>query len=296
MAITEKSQSQDLQDKWRGVVVPMITPFTPAGAIDEAAVKRVVDHLIGGGVHGIFPLGTTGEALSIHPDDRRTMVAATVKAVAGRTMVYAGIPSNCFRESVDAAKAYQQLGAEALVAHMPSYYPLSDADIEAYFLRLADAVPLPLVLYNIPVTTHHSIALESVERLAKHPNIVAIKDSANDAHRLTDLLRRTGGRGGFPVLLGASPQYAHGLRHGGVGLIPSGAHLIPHVYVAMYDAGMKDDWAEVERLQKESDATITSYVKGRLLGEGLAVLKSLMEKRGLCGRTMLPPLRDHTVS
>src|SRR4029077_5506304 len=103
---TEKSQSQNLQNKWRGVVVPMISPFTPAGAIDESAVKRVVDHLVGGGVHGIFPLGTTGGALAIHADDRRTRVAATVKAVAGRSMVYAGIPSNCFRESVDAAKTY----------------------------------------------------------------------------------------------------------------------------------------------------------------------------------------------
>src|SRR3954462_4616001 len=117
--------------KAQGVVVPMITPFTPAGAIDEPAVGRIVDHLIGGRVAGIFPLGTTGEAASIHVDDRRTLVAATVKAVARRAVVYAGIPSNCFRESLDAAAAYKDLGADAVVAHMPSYYPLSDTDIEA---------------------------------------------------------------------------------------------------------------------------------------------------------------------
>jgi 4-hydroxy-tetrahydrodipicolinate synthase len=274
----------------------MITPFTPAGTIDEPAVKRVVDHLVDGRVHGVFPLGTTGEAASIHTDERRKLVDATVKAVAGRATVYAGVPSNCFRESVEAAHAYEQSGAEALVAHMPSYYPLSDADIEAYFLRLADGVPLPLVLYNIPVTTHHSIALDSVDRLRQHPNIVAIKDSANDAHRLTELLRRTGGRGGFPVLLGASVQYTHGLKHGGVGLIPSGAHLVPELYVSMYEAAMSENWHDVERLQKETDAAVSVYIKGRLLGEGLAALKSLLEKRGLCGRTMLPPLRDHVES
>src|SRR5207247_5515458 len=138
-------------------------------------------------------VGTTGEAASIHEPENRKLVVATVKHVAGRATVYAGISGNCFRESLDDAAAYQQAGAKAVVAHMPSYYPLSDADIEAYFLRLADGVPLPLVLYNIPVTTHHSIALDSVEKLRRHPNIVAIKDSSGDRPRLTEMLKRTGG-------------------------------------------------------------------------------------------------------
>ncbi len=88
--------------------------------------------------------------------------------------------------------------------------------------------PLPLVLYNIPITTHHHIALDVVDRLRKHPNIVAIKDSAGDVARLTELLERTGGRDGdFPVLLGSSVCFTHGLKHGGVGLVPSGAHVVP---------------------------------------------------------------------
>src|SRR5258706_5964315 len=128
----------------------MVSPFTPAGAIDEPAVARIVEHLISTGIGGIFPLGTTGESASIHSEDRRRLVAATVKHANRRAMVYAGISSNCFRESVEAAAAYQQMGVEAVVAHMPSYYPLSDDEIETYFQRLADSVALPLVLYNIP--------------------------------------------------------------------------------------------------------------------------------------------------
>lgn len=280
--------------KYCGVVVPMVSPFTPAGAIDEPAVGRIVDLLVSGGVGGVFPLGTTGEASSIHPDDKRALVAATVRAANTRAMVYAGIAGNCFRESVEAAVAYKQLGVDAVVAHMPSYYPLSDAEIEAYFLQLADSVPLPLVLYNIPATTHHSIALGVVDRLRKHPNIVAIKDSANDAKRLTELLAMTGGRGGFPVLLGCSAQFTHGLKLGGVGLVPSGGHLVPGQYQAMYQAAMNKQWNEVERLQAETDTACAAYLKGRSLGEGLAVLKAILEKRGICGRTMLPPLRTHT--
>jgi 4-hydroxy-tetrahydrodipicolinate synthase len=277
--------------KYRGVVVPTVTPFTPTGAIDEPAVRRVIDHLLAGGVAGIFPLGTTGEAASIHPDDKRRLVAVTVEHVAGRATVYAGISSNCFRESVDAAAAYKELGPDAVVAHMPSYYPLGDAEIEAYFQRLADKVPLPLVLYNIPATTHHSISIDAIDRLRRHPNVVALKDSANDAPRLTELLAMTGGRGGFPVLLGCSARFAHGLRHGGVGLVPSGAHLVPREYCRMYDAAMADRWDEVERLQRETDAACAAFLKGRSLGDSLAALKGLLEQRGLCGRTMLPPLR-----
>ena len=106
--------------KYSGVVVPMITPFTPAGGIDVPAVGRIVDHLVGGRVAGVFPLGTTGEAPSIPTDHRRDLVEVTLKAVNQRAMVYAGIPSNCFRESLEAAVAYKELGVDAVVAHIPS--------------------------------------------------------------------------------------------------------------------------------------------------------------------------------
>ena len=270
----------------------MVTPFTPAGAIDEAAVGRIVNHLVAGGVN-VFPLGTTGESASIHPDDRVRLVEAVVKHTAGRATVYAGISDNCFRESIELAAQFKKLGAQAVVAHMPSYYPLNDQEIESYFLRLADSVELPLVLYNIPITTHHSIALDSVDRLRGHGNIVAIKDSSGDRQRLSELLKRTGGRGGFPVLLGSSATFTHGLRAGGVGLVPSGGHLVPREYQQMYEAAMANRWDEVERLQHETDTICARYLKGRSLGQGLAALKAIMEKQGLCGRTMLPPIADH---
>ena len=278
---------------YSGVVVPMVTPFTPGGGVDEAAIGRIIDHLVGFRVAGIFPLGTTGESMSLHPEDRRRVVAATAKSIGGRAMLYAGIASTCFRESVEAAAAFEQLGVSAVVAHVPSYYPLADDEIEAYFLRLADAVRLPLVLYNIPATTHHSIPIDVVDRLRHHPNVVAIKDSSGDRPRLAEMLARCGGRGGFPVLVGSSVAFSHGLRHGAVGLVPSGGHLVGDKYQAMFEAGMAQRWDDVERLQAETDDAVAPYLKGRTLGQGLAALKAIMEQRGLCGRTMLPPLRDH---
>jgi dihydrodipicolinate synthase/N-acetylneuraminate lyase len=278
--------------KFCGVVVPMISPFTRDGAIDVPAAGRIAEHLVAGGVGGVFPLGTTGESASIHPTEKRKLVAATVKAVAGRATVYAGISGNCYKESVEAAAEYRDAGADALVAHPASYYPLGDGDIENYFRRLADAVPLPLVLYNIPATTHHTIAIDTVLRLRDHGNIVAIKDSANDPQRITQLLQATGGRGGFPVLLGCSVLFSHGLKAGAVGLVPSGAHLVPDLYQKMYIAAMDQRWQTVDEMQKQTDAVCLTYLKGRRLGESLAVLKALLEKKGLCGRTMLPPIQD----
>ncbi|MGB7158472.1 MAG: dihydrodipicolinate synthase family protein [Tepidisphaeraceae bacterium] len=276
-----------------GVIVPMVTPFTPAGFVDEPAIGRIVDSIIANRIGGVFPLGTTGESASIHPEEKRRAVAAVVKHVAGRATVYAGIAGNCFRESVEAATAYQQLGVKAVVAHLPSYYALSDEEIESYFRRLADGIPLPLVLYNIPPTTHHSISLDAVDRLREHPNIVAIKDSSGDGKRVIEMLTRCGGRGGFPVLVGSSATYGLGLRHGAAGIVPSGGQIAGDKYQAMVDAAAAQRWDDLERLQREADTIVAAYLKGRTVGQSLAALKAIMERRGLCGRTMLPPLRDH---
>ena len=280
--------------KYAGVVPPMLTPFTPGGGIDEVAVGRIVDRLVGGGVAGVFPLGTTGESASVSNADKRKLVAASVKAVGGRAMNYAGISSNCFSESVELANAFADLGVDAVVAHCPSYFGLTNGDLDAYFQKLADAMPLPLVLYNIPVTTHHDLPLETIGRLMRHERVVALKDSSGDLKHLQAVLELTGGRDGFPVLLGNSGCYASALRHGAVGLVPSGAHLVSREYVDMLNAASRQDWAEVDRLQAVTDTATSAYTKGRTIGDGLARLKALLDKQGICGRTMLPPLRDNT--
>jgi 4-hydroxy-tetrahydrodipicolinate synthase len=278
------------QSKFSGVVVPIISPFTPLGDIDSPAVGRVVKYMLDGGVHGIFVLGTTGESASISVAVRLDLMKQMIGAVAGRVPVYAGISGNCFQESLDAARSYAALGAAALVAHVPSYFTLSDAQIEYWFQRLADAVPLPLLLYNIPHTTHHMISLSSIEKLSAHPNIVGIKESARDLARQTELLKRFAGRDNFFVMLGAPPYYSAGLRNGAVGLVPSGANLEPAPFAQIYNAAKKSDWAEVDRLQGVVDGVQNGYQQGRSLGDSLSVLKHFLSRKGICGPTVLPPL------
>jgi dihydrodipicolinate synthase/N-acetylneuraminate lyase len=269
----------------------MVSPFTTDHGIDQPAVERLVRRLLDASVAGLFLLGTTGEGISMSQRQRHALVSAATRAAGGRAALYAGVSGNSLEEAIEAAKAYEQLGIDAVAAHAPFYFPLNDDEVQVYFERLADASPLPLVLYNIPSTTRISLSLDVVERLRHHPNIVALKDSAADAQRLTDLLRRTGGRDGFPVLLGSSPLFTQGLKLGAVGLVPSGAHLVPEQYQAMYEAAMRDDWTTVQRLQVETDAACARYARGRSLGQSLAALKALLEQQGLCTRVVLPPLQ-----
>lgn len=276
--------------QYQGVVVPMVSPFTADGRIDEPSVKNVVDYLAHAGVAGIFPLGTTGESTSIHPDDKRTLIELTVRHTAKRSMVYAGISSNCLRESVELSHFAKRAGVDAVVAHPPSYFPLSDREIETYLFKLADASALPLVLYNIPQTTKLNIPIDSVLKLAKHPNVVALKDSSPDRERIESVVKQCGGRGGFPVLLGNSSLFTPGLKAGGVGIIPSGAHLVGPEYQALFEAAMNDDWARVDQLQAQTDAACSAYLKGNSIAQGLAALKAILHQRGICTRHVLPPL------
>lgn len=281
------------QGKYGGVVVPMVSPFTADGRIDGPSVKKIVDYLAAARVAGIFPLGTTGESVSIHADDKRRLIELTVTHTAKRSMVYAGISSNCLRESVELSQFAKSAGVDAVVAHPPSYYPLSDREIETYLFKLADASALPLVLYNIPQTTKLNIPVDSVLKLSKHPSIVALKDSSPDRERIETVVKACGGRNGFPVLLGNSSLFTHGLKAGGVGIIPSGAHLVGPDYQALFEAAMNDDWERVESLQARTDAACAAYLKGNSIAQGLAALKAILHERGLCTRHVLPPLIEH---
>jgi 4-hydroxy-tetrahydrodipicolinate synthase len=273
----------------------MVSPFESNGSIDLPAVGRLVAHLLAHGASdAIFVLGTTGECSSIPPDQQLRLVRQAVACVRGRATVYAGIGGNCLSASIESARAFAEAGVDAVVAYPPSYYPIDDREMHAYFESLARGIPLPLVLYNIPITTRLNIAIDIVERLSKLPNVVAIKDSTSDANRIAELLTRFGGRGGFPVLLGSSPLFPAGLRLGGVGIIPSGSHVAPMAYQRMMQAADNGDWAGVDAAHAEASAACEAYLSGRTLPQSLAQLKFLMEQKGLCRRTVLPPLLEVT--
>lgn len=277
--------------KYRGVVVPMITPFTTEGKIDIPATERIVEHLISGGCLP-FILGTTGEFACVPVSERAGFVEATVKTVAGRTLTYAGIASNCFAETVDAAKRYADLGIDCVVANLPSYYPLVPENMLRYFEKLADSVPAPLMLYNITITTHMSIPLDIVEKLSHHPNIVGLKDSEKNEERFEEALGKWKDRMDFAHFTGTAALCTMALLRGSDGIVPSTANFVPQLYKDLYDAAISGDIDKANELQDKNAALGLIYQKGRVLSQSLPALKVIMDELGLCGPSVLPPMLE----
>jgi len=273
----------------RGVIVPMITPFTKDGKIDIEAVGKIIEHLIAGGT-APFILGTTGESASIPEKERPAFVQTMVEVAAGRVKTYAGISSPSFQTSVDAANNYFEMGVDAVVAHPPSYYPLSDDQLMRYFENLADNIPGPLILYNIPVVTHVSIPIAVLDQLSHHERIIGIKDSERDIERFNQSLELWSGREDFYHLVGWGTQMANGLLQGSAGLVPSTGNLIPRMYQDMVDASQNGDHKKLEELQKLTNAISELYQKGRSLNQSLPALKVMMNALHLCDSYLLPPL------
>ncbi len=276
--------------KYQGVIVPMVTPFTEAGEIDEPAVHRVIDHLLDGRVSGVFVLGTTGEVHSMPQPARSRLVEITTKHVGGRAVTYAGISSTCFADTIRAAEDYSALGVDAVVAHVPHYYPLDGDSMLRYYTKLIDRIAGPLVVYNIRATTHMSIPIEVIEKLADHSRVVALKDSDDNKERYTAILNKLGGREDFSFLIGAPGLATQAFSMGARGIVPAGGNLVPELYHQMMGSAGRGNWDEVNALLEKAGRVTATFRRGRSMGQSLAALKAAMNVLGLCGPTVLPPL------
>ncbi|HEY5553031.1 MAG TPA: dihydrodipicolinate synthase family protein, partial [Opitutaceae bacterium] len=184
-------------------IVPMLTPFTTEGRLDEPAVARIVGNVIAGGCQGLMVCGTTGEFASMTVSMRIRTVELAVAAAAGRAVIFGGIGDTSPAHSITLAHGFLAEGADAVVANLPSYYPLTPAMMESYFVGLADAIDGPLYLYNIPQTTRQSIPFDVISRLSTHLRIAGIKDSEPDGARQEQLCALFANRSDFAVFCGS---------------------------------------------------------------------------------------------
>jgi len=157
-----------------GVIVPMVTPCTEDGKVDVESAQRLTRYIIARGCKP-FLLGTTGEATSVAAGQKPVLVKSVIETAGREDVVYAGISSNCMEESIDMAHLFATAGVTYAVCHLPYYYSLSPVQMKNYFWELATSIDIPLILYNIPATTHMSIPLDIVFELSEHPNIAGIK-------------------------------------------------------------------------------------------------------------------------
>ena len=205
-------------------------------------------------------------------------------------MIYAGLTGNCFAEQVRQAEIYTALGADVIVATLPSYYALTAEQMYDYYKTLADCITGPLMLYNILATTHMSIPVDIIRRLADHPNIVGLKDSERDLKRMAQCVEIAKGRDDFAYFCGWAAQSTHSLELGGNGIVPSTGNYVPEMFQQLFDAAVAGDMATANRLQDETNEIAKIYQKDRTLGQSLTALKVMMQTKDLCEPWMLMPL------
>ena len=278
--------------KYRGVVVPMVTPVTQDGRLDTEAVKRIINFFADNKVSPLL-MGTTGEGNSVSQADGQLFVETAVEANTHHPSpitIYAGLTGNCFAEQVRQAEVYTALGADVIVATLPTYYALTPEQMYEYYHTLADCITGPLMLYNILATTHMSIPVDVIRRLADHPNIVGLKDSERDLERMAQCIEIAKGRDDFAYFCGWAAQSAHSLELGGNGIVPSTGNYVPGMFNELYDAAVRGDIATANRLQDETNEIAKIYQKDRTLGQSLTALKVMMQTKGLCEPWMLMPL------
>ena len=278
-----------IQKKYRGVVVPMVTPVTKEGKLDTEAVARIIEFFAKAGVSPLL-MGTTGEGNSVSQKDGLLFVETAVKAAQKRITIYAGLTGNCFSEQLAQAEAYTKAGADVIVATLPTYYALTEEQMENYYRTLADSIKGPLMLYNILATTHMSIPVDVIRHLADHPNIVGLKDSERDLERMAQCIEIAKDRDDFCYFCGWAAQSAHSLELGGDGIVPSTGNFVPEMFQQLYEAAMAGDMATANRLQDETNEIAKIYQKDRTLGQSLTALKVMMQTKGLCEPWMLMPL------
>jgi 4-hydroxy-tetrahydrodipicolinate synthase len=177
-------------EDFHGVFPYLVSPIDETGRIKSGVLGRLVEDLIGDGVHGLTPLGSTGEFAYLSNAQRAEAVRATVEAAAGRVPVVAGVAATATADAVAQARDYQKLGADGILAILESYFPLAEPQVESYFRAIADAVDVPVVLYTNPQFQRTDLSLDVIARLSEHPRIRYIKDASTNTGRLLSIMSR----------------------------------------------------------------------------------------------------------
>jgi len=273
----------------RGMLAVLMTPFTEQEAVDEAALRRLIDRVIAGGVHGVVALGTGGEFAAVSDDDKRRVLAVTVEQVAGRVPVIAGTGEPGTRRAVARCQEAAQLGAQAALVVPPYYYPCNQEAVRIHYRTLAAEGGLPIILYNIPQFTKVPLAVDTVVELAAVPGIAGIKDSSGDQVNTQNLINAVGG-GSFRIITGSDHLIAATLAYGGDGCIGTGMNIAPGWFVNLWEAAQAGRWEEAIAWQKR----ITEM--HRLLGvaDFPAGIKAALSLLGIGSPRIAAPRRSTT--
>jgi 4-hydroxy-tetrahydrodipicolinate synthase len=233
---------------WHGVYPAATTQFTADLALDIPACQKTLAALVADGIDGLVQLGTVGENNSLRPEEKRLALRAGVEAVGGRVPLVAGVSELTTDRAVEFARDAEKIGIDALMLLPAMVYVPTPEELFAHFSAVAAATALPVMLYNNPPAYRVSIGLDTLEKLASIPNIVAIKESAPDPRRFTDIANRLGER--YTLLAGLDDVALEAFLLGASGWVSGLTSAFPRESVAMVAAARRGDWAEARRIYR----------------------------------------------
>lgn len=274
----------------RGIVPPLVTPLRDRDALDEAGLERLIEHVLAGGVDGIFLLGTTGEAPGLSHRLRAELVERTCRHVAGRVPVLVGVTDTSFVESVSLAERAARAGARAVVVSAPYYFPAGQPELAEYLEHLIPELPLPALLYNMPRHTKVTFGLETLRRAAQMPKVAGLKDSSGDMVYFQRALRLARARPDWSVFVGPEELLAQALGAGAHGGVCGGANLVPRLFAELYRAASEGDSERAARLHaRVLRLSETVYAVGRHPSRLIKGIKCALSLLGVCDDFMAEP-------
>jgi dihydrodipicolinate synthase/N-acetylneuraminate lyase len=271
------------QDGFRGVFPYLVSPIDERGRVKDAVLTRLVNDLIDAGVHGLTPLGSTGEFAYLNREQRHRIVEVVVQATRRRVPVVAGVAATTIADAVEQAEAYEALGVDGILGILEAYFPLTEDGVVAYFTAMANATGLPVVLYTNPQFQRSDLALPAIERLTKVDNIRYLKDASSDTGRLLSIINAVGDR--IRVFSASAHIPACVMLIGGVGWMAGPACIVPRQSVQLYDLCRAGKWGEAMQLQRSLWRINRVFAKYNLA----ACIKGGLELQGYEVGAPLPP-------
>ena len=283
--------------QFRGIIPPMVTPLKEWDTLDQDGMVRLIDHILSGGVHGLFLLGTTGEAPSLSHRLRKEIVQRAMDQIKERIPVLVGITDTSFDESINLAEYAAEKGASAVVLAPPYYFPAGQLELLEYLEHLIPQLPLPLFLYNMPTHTKLFFEPETVKAASEIPGVIGLKDSSANMvyfHQLQQIFKD---QNDFRLFIGPEELLAETLVLGGHGGVCGGGNLIPELYVELYEKSIEGDFKKMGILHERiMQISTTIYSVGKYKSSYLKGLKCSLALMGICDDFMAEPFHRFRVS
>ncbi|MCG8652023.1 MAG: dihydrodipicolinate synthase family protein [Pirellulales bacterium] len=280
-----------MSQRYRGIIPPLVSPLSDRDQLDVEGLQRLIEHVLRGGVHGIFILGTTGEGPSLGHHLQRELVSQTCQIVDQRVPVLVGITDPSFFESISLATYAAEAGADAVVLAPPYYFPAGQEELLEYLEELIPGLPLPVLLYNMPAMTKLSYAPQTVRLLAQWPQVAGLKDSSGDLDYFAEVREQTRQIDDFSMLVGPEHLLAETIAMGGDGGVSGGANVRPELYVALYQAASAAQ--SCEELQRQVESLGRLYRVGSNPASSIVKgIKCALSLMGVCSPQVAAPFRQ----